>query len=175
MKTTDITETDRLILRPLTLDDAEAAFEWTSDERVARFTSWPLHTSTEDTTEWLRSIPNAENIFDFGFVRKSDGKLIGSGGIRLKDNGFWDFGYNFRYDCWNMGYATEATLAMMDFVRRNCGAKKFRAECAEENIGSARVMEKCGLHFARKGEYSKSDGKTTFRSKIYELKEGNEK
>lgn len=30
-------ETERLILRPLTIDDAEAAFEWTGDERVAKY------------------------------------------------------------------------------------------------------------------------------------------
>ena len=29
-----IIETDRLILRPITLDDAEACFSWNSDERV---------------------------------------------------------------------------------------------------------------------------------------------
>ncbi|MBO4878329.1 MAG: GNAT family N-acetyltransferase [Ruminococcus sp.] len=166
--------TERLILRPLTLDDADAAFEWTSDERVTKFMPYAPHENTEVTKEWLRSIPDIDNVFDFGFVRKSDNKLIGSGGIRLKDDGFWDFGYNFRYDCWNMGYATEASAAMIDYVRRKFGAECFRAECAVENTGSARVMEKCGLHFVRNGEYSTFDGTKTFRSKIYELKEGNQ-
>ena len=45
--------------------------------------------------------------YNFGFERLSDGKLIGSGDIGL-DRGFkskekyWGFGYNFRYDCWEM-------------------------------------------------------------------------
>ena len=39
-----ILETERLVLRPLTVDDAEAVFEWTSDPRVAKYMSYPRHT-----------------------------------------------------------------------------------------------------------------------------------
>lgn len=158
--------TDRLILRPLTLDDADAAFEWTGDERVARYMIYSTHESVETTKEWLRSIKPSENVF--GFVRKSDGKLIGSGGIRLLEDGFWEFGYNLRYDCWGQGYATEASRAMIEYVRRCFGNIKLRAECAAENTASAHVIEKCGLVFREYGEYTSYDGKKTFKAKIYE-------
>ena len=47
-------ESGRLILRPLTTDDAEAAFaNWTSDAQVARFMRWNPHTSVEETRSWL--------------------------------------------------------------------------------------------------------------------------
>lgn len=39
-----ILETERLILRPITLDDAEACFSWNSDERVTKFMSYPTLT-----------------------------------------------------------------------------------------------------------------------------------
>ncbi len=123
-------KTDRLILRPLTLDDAEAAFEWTGDERVAKYMIYSTHESVETTKEWLRTVRFTDTAFEFGFVRKSDNKLIGSGGIRLKDDGFWEFGYNFRYDCWGIGYATEASKAMSELVRSKFGDLKFKAECA---------------------------------------------
>ena len=159
--------TDRLILRPLTLDDAEAAFEWTGDERVARYMIYSTHESVETTKEWLRSIKPSENVF--GFVRKSDNKLIGSGGIRLLEDGFWEFGYNLRYDCWGQGYATEASRAMIELVRSRYGDVRLIAECAAENTASAHVIEKCGLHFVGYGEYSSYDGKKTFKAKIFEL------
>ncbi len=38
-----IIETERIILRPLTLDDAEAVFKWTGDERVAEYMIYPCH------------------------------------------------------------------------------------------------------------------------------------
>ncbi|MBQ6035600.1 MAG: GNAT family N-acetyltransferase [Ruminococcus sp.] len=158
--------TDRLILRQLTLDDAEAAFEWTGDERVARYMIYSTHESIETTKEWLRSIKPSENVF--GFVRKSDNKLIGSGGIRLLEDGFWEFGYNLRYDCWGMGYATEASRAMIEYVRSKYGDIRLRSECAVENTASAHVIEKCGLVFKGFGEYTSYDGLKTFKAKIYE-------
>ena len=161
--------TDRLILRPLTLDDAEAAFEWTGDERVAKYMIYSTHESVETTKEWLRSINTSDTVFEFGFVRRSDDKLIGSGGIRLKEDGFWEFGYNFRYDCRGQGYATEASKAMIELVRSRFGEVRFKAECAAENTASAHVIEKCGLHFVGYGEYSSYDGLKTFRSKKFEL------
>jgi ribosomal-protein-alanine N-acetyltransferase len=168
MMMTTIT-TDRLILRPLTLDDAEAAFEWTGDERVARYMIYSTHESVETTKEWLRSIKTSDTVFEFGFVRRSDNKLIGSGGIRLHEDGFWEFGYNFHYDCWGQGYATEASKAMIDHVRSRYGNIRLKAECAAENTASAHVIEKCGLHFVGYGEYSSYDGKKTFKAKIFEL------
>ena len=160
--------TDRLMLRPLTLDDAEAAFEWTGDERVAKYMIYSTHENIEVTKEWLRSINTSDTSFEFGFVRRSDDKLIGSGGIRLLDDGFWEFGYNFRYDCWGQGYATEASKAMIELVRSRYGDVRLKSVCAAENTASAHVIEKCGLHFAGYGEYQSYDGKKTFKSKIYE-------
>ena len=164
-------ETDRLILRPLTVADAEAVFVWASDPNVNRYLTYTLHTDIETTRQWLRSLEQVEDDdCVFGFVRKSDGLLIGSGDIGpdSREPGAWGFGYNLRRDCWGRGYATEATKAMIDFARRR-GAKVFVANHAVDNPASGRVMEKCGLTFHHCGEYSKLDGSATFRAKYYRL------
>ncbi|MDE5936696.1 MAG: GNAT family N-acetyltransferase, partial [Ruminococcus sp.] len=110
-------ETDRLILRPLIVDDAGAVFEWTGDERVAEYMIYPCHKNIEVTRKWLNLLESLENEYTWGFVRKSDGKLIGSGGIRFRtDENVWSFGYNFRYDCWGYGYATESAKCMIKYV-----------------------------------------------------------
>ncbi len=56
-----------------------------------------------------------------------DKELIGSGSIgpSSRKEGFWGFGYNLRYDCWKMGYATEAAKAMIDFAKREFGITHF--------------------------------------------------
>ena len=166
-------ETKRLILRPLGIDDAQAAFEWTGDERVAHYMIYPTHTDIGVTKAWLESLSDKdEKDFNWGFVRRADGVLIGAGNIRFRyDENRWSFGYNIRFDCWNQGYTTEAALRMMDFVRQTYGAKRFVAECAAENIGSAKVIEKCGLCFDGYCEYSKSDGSVTFKAKRFVLNE----
>ena len=168
-------ETGRLILRPLTVDDADAVFVWAGDPEVNRYMSYPLHTDIETTRQWLQSVeqdsePQAalEN-YTFGFVRRSDGLLICSGGIRRQEDDIWDFGYNLRRDCWGRGYATEAMRAIIDFARTRRGAKIFAAHHAVDNPASGRVMEKCGLTFCHCGECSKLDGSETFRAKVYRM------
>ena len=97
-------ETDRLILRPLTVDDAEEAFGWTGDERVAKYMLWSTHHDTSVTREWLDSLEYNDKEYVWGFVRKSDGKLIGSGSIRYRtDEQRWSFGYNIRYGVQSCG------------------------------------------------------------------------
>lgn len=163
-------ETERLILRPLTVDDAEAVFVWNSDPEVNRYMSYPLYTDVEQTREWLRSVEEApEGSLDFGYVRKSDGLLIGTGGAYRRDDGVWTVGYNLRRDCWGRGFATEALRAIIDFAHEKFGAKVFVADHAADNPASGRVMEKCGMAFDHFGEYSKLDGSVTFPAKFYRL------
>ena len=163
-------ETERLILRPLTVDDADAVFVWASDPVVNRYMSYPLHTDIEVTRQWLRSVEQGpEDNYEFGFVRRIDGLLMGTGGIRRQKDGSWDFGYNLRHDCWGRGYATEAAKAMIAFAHDALGAKVFTAFHAVDNPASGRVKEKCGLVYQHEGEYSKVDGSETFRTKFYRL------
>jgi len=160
-------ETERLLLRPLVPEDAEAVFAWTGDERVTKFMNYSTYSSAEQVREWLETVS-----IIWGFERKSDGLLIGSGDIHLSKSpaeaadGFWEFGYCFRYDCWNQGYCTEAAKAMIRYAYE-CGARKFMAQHAVENPASGRVMEKCGLTFSGYGSYEKIDGSCQFESKVY--------
>lgn len=164
-------ETERLILRPLSVDDAESVFKWTGDERVARYMIYPRHENPEITKAWLISLGTLENEYTWGFVRKSDNKLIGSGGIRHRiDENVWSFGYNLRYDCWGQGYATESAKRMIQYAIAEHNAREFVSEHAEENPASGRVIEKCGLKFDRFTEYSKLDGSQTFKAKFYRMK-----
>ncbi|MFT3952481.1 MAG: GNAT family N-acetyltransferase [Oscillospiraceae bacterium] len=167
----DITiATERLLLRPLTEEDAPAVFAWVGDERVSRYMVYTTYASAEQVRGWLKYIETNTSTYNFGFVRKSDGLLIGSGDIgrETSESGeTWGFGYNLRFDCWGMGYATEAARGMMDYVHSQFGAQRFFASHAEPNTASGRVMEKCGLRFSGYGEFRKLDGSVVMRSKEY--------
>ena len=161
-------KTERLLLRPLTMKDAEDIFEWVSDERVSKYMVYQTYQNIDQVREWI-DFTEKDSSIHFGFERISDHKLIGSGDIDLeRENGRCGFGYNFRYDCWGKGYATEAAKAMIDYAKTNFGAKEFFSSHAEPNIASGRVMEKCGLHFVRYGEFQKLDGSCKMRSIEYE-------
>ncbi|MGN0533614.1 MAG: GNAT family N-acetyltransferase, partial [Eubacterium sp.] len=98
-----ILETERLILRPITLDDAEACFSWNSDERVTKFMSYPTVTDISQTIEWIKSTLVDEKEWNWAFVLKEENKVIGSGGIGPSDKiqGYWGMGYNLHYDYWH--------------------------------------------------------------------------
>lgn len=164
-------ETERLILRPLTIDDAEAEFVWCSDPEVNRYMPYSLYTNISDVVKWLEYASNTTDELHFGFVRKTDGLLIGAGSIGPDEQveGAWCLGYNLRRDVWNQGYATEATRAMINFVHKAYGIRTFTANHAIANPASGRVMEKCGLHFDHVGEYSRFDGSETFPAYFYRL------
>lgn len=164
-------ETERLLLRPMTPDDAEAAFVWLSDPQVNRYMPYNLYTEVAAAREWIASATQQPRYYLFGFVRKSDGLLIGSGDISPQEGSdvAWGFGYNLRRDCWNQGYTTEATHAMIDFARREFGVRDFVAEHAKANPASGRVIEKCGLVYDHDGEYSRFDGSETFPARYYKL------
>lgn len=165
-----VIETERLILRPLTINDAQAVFEWAGDERVAKYMIYPRHADLSVTRTWLESVQKLENQYSWGFELKEEHRLIGSGSIKFcPEEDCWSFGYNIRYDCWNNGYTTEACKRMIEFVRVKHGAKSFCSEHAVENPASGRVMEKCGLTFDSYGKYSKLDGSGTFKSKKYKM------
>ena len=165
-----VIETERLILRPLCDKDRDAIFKWVSDEDVAKYMVYNTYTSKDQVSEWLTYLKSVENEYHFGFVRKEDNELIGSGSIGpdSKREGFWGFGYNFRKDCWGYGFATEATKAMMQFANEKFGVSKFSSSHVEENKASGHVMEKCGLHFVNYGQFQKLDGSCRMRSMEYE-------
>ena len=91
-------ETDRLVIRPVVPDDAEAIFKWASDPEVTKYMIYTTHPNAEYTREWLESRDiTDEDSYDLGFVFKATGELIGMGGlVYKKEEDVWVIGYNLR-------------------------------------------------------------------------------
>lgn len=164
-------ETDWLILRPITLDDAKACFSWNSDERVSKFMSYSTATDISQTIDWIKSTLVEENEWNWAFVLKKENKVIGTGSLGPSAfmKGYWGIGYNLHYDYWHNGYCTEAMKAIIDFAYKKLGVKKICSEHAVDNPRSGKVMEKCGLKFDHYGEYTKLDDSQTFKAKFYKM------
>lgn len=173
-----IIKTERLLLRPLTDNDATEMFKnWTWDGRVAKYCRWYPHKSIDETKELLKMYKNqAENGFDYrwGIELENTGSLIGVIDVidLSEDKKTAEVGYVLTYDYWNNGYLTESLKAVITELFNN-GVETVLADHHVENIASGRVMEKCGMKFTH---FSKA--KVKFGSdelcdvKCYEIKKG---
>lgn len=166
---THVIETERLILRPMTMTDAEAIFVWCADPAVNRYMTYPLYTDVAEVLDWLTRMETDEGILLCGIERRADGLLIGSISLSRKpETEALNLGYNLRRDCWGRGYATEAAKALLEHAR-TLGYRDFIACHALANVGSAKVIERCGFSFDHEGTYSKYDGSEVFPARYYTL------
>nr|WP_318681894.1 GNAT family N-acetyltransferase [uncultured Treponema sp.] len=165
-----VLETERLILRPLTINDKDAIFKWAGDPEVAKYMRYPLYRSPDDATYWLTHIYETEKTLDYGFVFKVTGELIGSGGLIFDtEENNWTLGYNIRRDMWGKGIVTEACRKIIEHARNNYDVKKIVSVFAVDNPKSGHVMEKLGMKFHCDCEYTKWDGSESFKAKKYEI------
>lgn len=171
---TPILETERLLLRPMTANDSEEVFRnWASDAKVAKFMRWSTHENVEVTRQWLESEEKeieSEQLYDWGFVLKETGELIGSGGLSwVQEKGMYELGYNIMRKYWNQGLTTEAAKEIVRFGLEELKAEKLYCCHAKENPASGRVMVKAGFQYWKDAVYSSWDHTKTYECKEYIL------
>lgn len=143
-------ETKRLILRPFELTDAEVMFNnWASDPEVCKYMTWNHHESI-DTTQmiinmWIEQYQQPERI-NFGIVLKETNELIGGIDVCGYIDGVPVVGYVLSRKYWNNGYMTEA-LKELIMLLKSLGHNQIKIDAMIENIGSNKVIQKCGGRF----------------------------
>lgn len=148
---TKIIETERLILRPFTVDDAQAMFRnWASDSEVTKFLTWPTHGSVE-VSRWVLSdwcSHYAEpNYYQWAIVPKDFGEPIGSiAAVRVDDSARWvEIGYCIGKNWWRKGIVSEALKELIRFFFEQVGVGRIQAAHDANNPNSGAVMRKCGM------------------------------
>lgn len=152
---TTILETERLILRTWSLDDAEDGFKIWSDPEVMLYvgTGRP-NENVEQTRAWVGRMMVHQEKYGYGFwavIEKRSGQLIGSCGMgRHPDDGpLIEFGYTLARSRWGRGYATEAAAACLRHAFENLRLSELAASVDSRNIASQRVLEKIGFIYQR--------------------------
>ncbi len=156
-------ETERLILRKMVLNDAEAVFAYASNSDVSRYTLWETHRSIEDSRAFLEfATQKYENGGepDWGIVYKGNGCLVGACGLVNweADHARAEVGFVLSREYWGRGLMSEAVRAMLRFGFERMNLNRIEARCIAENAASARVMEKAGMFYEgtlRQREYIK--------------------
>jgi ribosomal-protein-alanine N-acetyltransferase len=156
-------ETDRLVLRKMTLDDAEAIFAYASEHEVSRYTLWETHRSIEDSRAFLELVIQKYESGgepDWGIVYKGDHRFVGACGLVdwEAEHARAEVGFVLSREYWGRGLMPEAVRAMFSFGFERMNLNRVEARCIVENAASARVMEKAGMAYEgtlRQREYIK--------------------
>jgi ribosomal-protein-alanine N-acetyltransferase len=139
--------TERLVLRPPTLDDLPAWHAIYLDAEEVWYGA-PRSSLDENRTKLERQIAHFEQQ-GFGMCAVelvASGETIGAAGLQHLEGGpEIEVGYRFLKAHWGHGYATESAQASIDFAFDEVGLDRIVAVALETNIASRRVLEKCGL------------------------------
>ncbi|MFB4274196.1 GNAT family N-acetyltransferase [Nonomuraea sp. MTCD27] len=157
-------ETERLILRRFTESDEDHLFALHNDPEVMRYLNGGQPTPRETIVE--RTLPRFVAGGFFAALEKPSGAFLGWFHLRPAENGSDEepeLGYRLHKAAWGRGVATEGSLALIDKAFAELGARRVFAQTMAVNLGSRRVMEKCGLRLVR-----------TFHLEGFEAIEGSE-
>ena len=146
--------TERLILRPPRLSDADAAYERRSLPEVARYQDWEMPYTRERAEQSMaRTAAMDGPVDDAGWTitvvdAAEPDRILGDLSVQLRWGGRTGyFGYTFHPDHWGRGYATEAARALVHFLFTDIGVSRIESSLHPDNPPSARVLEACGLIF----------------------------
>ena len=143
--------TDRLLLRRVRLDDAEALAERRSDPEVARFQNWiapyPIE-KARTTVEEVAAMdgPANEEWWMLTIADPDDTVIHGEFVVHLTWEGRTaEIGYTLARDAWGKGYAVEAAEAVVEYLFETVGVTRVEGMLHPDNPASAMVLERTGL------------------------------
>ena len=148
----EMIETERLILRPFTENDAADAFEYLKEPTVHCFACMKVNSMDEARSAVLDRAKDKE--YYFAIVLKENGKVIGE--IDAMPETASPDDKNSELDtfspCWMLnteyhgkGYAYEAAYAFLNYLFAEKGARRIYAYTEDYNIPSQRLCEKLGM------------------------------
>lgn len=143
-------ETERLLLRPITMEDAGDIFEYSKNPHVGSNAGWKPHGNIEETIEIMKMIfINQDGIF--GIILKSNKKLIGIVGVMLdpkrQNHKAYMLGYSLAEPYWGQGIMTEAVMETIKYGFSQMDLDLISAYCYPENERSKRILKKCGFKY----------------------------
>jgi ribosomal-protein-alanine N-acetyltransferase len=165
-----ISETKRLIIRELTLDDLDV---------VAALFADPIGMAPKGGPRPYEDVVHIVNeaIFEYknqGFgwwavVHRDDDKIIGLCGLLdQSDNGHdvVELAYMFDKDYWRQGFATESAIAVRDYAFEPVGLKRLVSCIGPENTPSKKVAQNVGMQYETGNDFVDHRGRA---SQIYSM------
>ena len=172
-------KTDRLILRPLCVEDLDTLHESKSNAETMKYAN-PPHTDIKETAEYLEWVTEQwqsdhQTYFSFGIMLGD--KLIGEIGFSSGCGkcgrcvkGEVAVGYGIHQDFQNYGYESEAVNAIIEHSFSTLNAEKIKMSCDIESLSELRLIESLGMELILKNEDCEYNDGKSFKRNTYILK-----
>jgi RimJ/RimL family protein N-acetyltransferase len=142
-------ETPRLLLRPYEAGDFEPMAEMFGDRDVTAHTLLGFRTreQTAGVLEGYRTFLAERGYGMLAILDKATGAYLGEVGLFVTPMGPLALRYALARQAWGRGYATEASVPVIDDAFADLGLHRLLAGVIEANAASIRVVEKLGFAF----------------------------
>lgn len=155
-----IIKTNRLLLRELSVDDAENFYNLNLNPNVIKFTGNSAFKNIEEAEKFLENYQDYKlnGYGRWAVINKETYEFIGWCGLKFGEiENETDIGFRFFEKEWNKGYATESAKACIDYGFEKLKLKRIIGRAMKENIGSIKVLEKIGLEFEQNTNFEGQD------------------
>jgi len=150
---TYLIKTKHLGLRLLVAEDIIYLEALESDPDVKRY--FPDGARGRDKTEAMIkkfiSFYEKSKLPCFLLFNLESNEFVGRAGFGIAETGETEVGYVLHKKFWGKGYASEVVTALLEYAKINIDADYIIAYADVGNVGSFRVMEKCGMSFYKSG------------------------
>ncbi len=143
-------ETERMILRGFTPEDAGDLYEYAKNPNVGPHGGWKPHENVEESLNIIKTL-FLDKYHIWAMTVKKTGEVIGSVGYetdtKRPETGCMELGYAMSEDHWGKGLMTEAAKAVIRYGFETMGLPMISIYHNPSNSRSKRVVEKCGFCF----------------------------
>ncbi|RDV15413.1 N-acetyltransferase [Pontibacter diazotrophicus] len=147
-------ETERLIIRPTSEEDAPFIFELLNTPKWIEYIGDRNVKSVADAKDYIRTKiqPQLEKLgySNYTIIRKADGVKLGVCGLYDREGleGI-DIGFAFLPEHERNGYAFESANEIKRVGVEEFGISQIRAITTKDNIASQKLLERLGLQFKK--------------------------
>lgn len=147
-------ETPRLVIRPMTLDDATDLHEVYSDAETMQFLTAEIPRTHDETRAWM--VPKIEQQLRDGIslwsaVLRSNGKVVGDCGLQWADDerSVMELGFRLNRAFWSRGLGREAASACIAAGVEQLGQRRLVSGTDVGNVRARRLLERLGMRYLR--------------------------
>ena len=146
-----VIETERLLLRSLSMDDLEQLYALRTNEKVNIHLNKAPDASIEATKAKLEEIVEMQHkneaVFWVIVFKDSPEKMIGNVGYWRIEKAHYraEVGYILHPDHWQKGVMKEALKAVIEYALTKMNLHSIEANINPDNIASGALLEKCGF------------------------------